>query len=129
MTRFLRNHKRLTATTLVLAIFLAWWPLASFRGILVAHIDLALGHYEFLGYGLPPPWRFSEAQLLRERYGIEYRQVALCIVSPPLMQYADSYNSVSIPAITRKFGRDVIKETAEMEFVAWQKAHPDRLKE
>jgi len=48
---------------------------------------------------------------LRERYGIENRVVAGCIVSPPLLAYTEGYNRVSMAAANRKFGHDVFKES------------------
>jgi hypothetical protein len=37
--------------------------------------------------------------------------VAGCLVSPPLLAYAEGYNRVSMNAANRKFGRDVFKES------------------
>jgi hypothetical protein len=86
---------------------------APARGHLVAHFDVRRGHYIVLAYGLPSEWRPQYAQLLQERYGIEVRTVALCIVSETLRSYADSYDEVSIAAANQKFGHDVFKECAE----------------
>jgi hypothetical protein len=117
MRDFVRNHRTLTAlvsiaTCLVLGALL-WSLSAPVRGQLVARFDTAREHYELLGYGLPGPGRAEYARLLRERYGIEYRPVALCIVSPTVVAYVDNYNGVSTAAANRKFGHDVFKECAE----------------
>jgi hypothetical protein len=87
---------------------------APTRGRLAAHFDVRRGHYVVLTYGLPPEWRPQYAQLLQDRYGIEVRTVALCIVSETLRSYADSYDEVSVAAANHKFGHDVFKECAEV---------------
>jgi hypothetical protein len=51
------------------------------------------------------------ARLLRQRYGIELRVVAGCIVTKPLVAYVDGYNMVSMAAAGRKFGHDVFETT------------------
>lgn len=117
MRDVVRNHRTLTAvvagvTCLVLCIAL-WSSSAPLRGRLLARFDIARGHYELLGYGLPSPRHAEYARLLRERYGIEYRPVALCIVSPTLVSYVDNYNRVSTAAANRKFGHDVFRECAD----------------
>jgi len=99
---------------IVLTLFgllVGWWETAGIRGYMVASFDVARGHYEEQGYGLPGPGRPEYARLLRERYGIEYRQVALCTVSDELVNYADAYNSVSVAAAQRKFGPDIFEKT------------------
>jgi hypothetical protein len=110
---FIRRHKKLTvAVTAILTLILwIWSPLAYTRGKLAAHRDIARGRYVVLGYGLPTEDRPTYAQLLKKRYGIEFRVVAGCIVSKPLMDYSNGYDEVSSAAIKRKFGSDVFKET------------------
>jgi len=90
------------------------------RGRVAAHFDLWRGHYVVLAYGLPSPWRPQYTQLLRERYGIEVRTVALCIVSETLRSYADSYDEVSAAAANQKFGHDVFKECQESARSKWE---------
>jgi len=124
MRAFVRNHK--TGISVIGLIFLvvglleAWGFTAPARGHLSARFDLSRGHYRVLAYGLPSPWRPEYARLLRERYGIEIRTVALCIVSRTLVSYADGYNEVSAAAANRKFGHDVFKECAEAASQSWE---------
>jgi len=96
-----------------LAVLLVWPVTAPMRGRMAARFDARQGHYKILAYGLPPIWTSEYAQLLKKKYGIEMRTVALCIVSETLRSYVDSYNSVSAAAANRKFGYDVFKECAE----------------
>jgi hypothetical protein len=93
---------------------------APMRGRLTAHYDVRRGHYVVLAYGLPSPWRSQYAQLLRERYGVEVRSVALCIVSETLRSYADGYDEVSVDDANHKFGHDVFKECAEVARSQWE---------
>src|SRR5262249_44501048 len=114
--QFMRHHRKLTAVILVAGFLMAWatWELsASIRGQVVARIDIARGKYRVLGFGLPPSWQPEYARLLRERYGIEYRPVAGCIVSESLVSYVHGYTLVSMAAANRKFGHDVFEESAE----------------
>jgi hypothetical protein len=108
------NHKKLSAV-IVLAFlfagFLGWDFSARTRGKIMAHFDVARGHYAMLIYGLPAESGPEAARLLRERYGIEMRVVAGCIVTKPLLAYVDGYNTVSMAAAGHKFGYDVFRET------------------
>ena len=113
---FLRKHKILAALIVLAAIVLfvvAWDASASLRGRLAARMDLARGRYAILAYGLPPGESEEYARLLKERYGIEYRQVALCLVSPELVAYAGSYNKLSVAAAESRFHRGLFRETDE----------------
>jgi hypothetical protein len=66
--------------------------------------------------------------LLRERYGIEERFVAGCMVDRPLFDYAEAYNTISMSAINRKFGRDVFQETAIEASRNWALSHSGRVR-
>ena len=117
------NHKKLLGVALFATSFLLlsalWSASASLRGYLVAEFDIARGHYELLGYGLPVEWLPDYVRLLRERYGVRYRAVTGCIVSGSLISYVDAYNRVSTAAANRKFGRDVFKECADEARTTW----------
>jgi len=113
---YLRSRRKLTtAVTIVVALVacsMLWTWTAVIRGRLAAHLDIARGHYELLGYGLPPPWRPEYARLLHERYDIGFRPVAGCIVSQSLVSYVGAYDDVSSADAIHKFGHDVFKESA-----------------
>ena len=121
-----RNYKRLAlvatfASSLVLLAVLQS-AAAPVRGQLDARFDIARGHYEVLGYGLPAPWRAEYVRLLRERYGINFRSVALCIVSTTLVAYVEGYNGESTAAANRKFGHDVFEECVEDARKSWEQS-------
>jgi len=111
MSGFIRSHRWLSAILILVTGSVGWWFSGGLRGQLVAHFDVARGHYQILSLGLPFPGHSEFARILRQRYGIEDRVVAGCLVSPPLLAYAEGYNRVSMKAANRKFGRDVFKES------------------
>jgi hypothetical protein len=126
MWAWVRNHKEITvaatfASSLVL-LALLWSAAAPVRGQLDARLEIARGHYEVLGYGLPAPWRAEYVRLLRERYGISFRAVAVCIVSRTLVAYVEGYNSESTAAANRKFGHDVFEECVEDARKSWEQS-------
>ena len=99
MNKVINRRNALLALAAIVVLPVTWWISAGLRGRLMARYDLARGHYRVLAYGLPPPGVVEYRQLLRELYGVEYRQVALCIVSPSLISYADAYDGVSAAAM------------------------------
>ena len=120
MKAFIRNHKKLAAVIVAALLLVGWWLSASARGYFVARFDVARGHYEVQSFGLPAAWRPDYARLLRERYGIEHRTVAGCVVSESLVSYVSAYNGVTKAAAERKFGRDVFAECAADARKAWE---------
>ena len=99
---------------------------APVRGKLSAYFDVHRGRYRLLTFGLPSAWLPEYARLLRERYSVELKPVAGCVVSPALVSYVDAYDKVSESAARRKFGRDIFTECAEEARKAWESkaAHP-----
>jgi hypothetical protein len=89
-------------------------------------VDLLRGHYEILGLGLPAPWHPEYARLLRERYGIQERVVAGCVVSKSLLAYVEGYNSVTMSAANRKFRRDIFHESIADASRNWNLRQPPR---
>jgi hypothetical protein len=127
MVKIFNRRNILLALAAFVVLPVSWWISAPLRGRLMAHYDLAHGHYRVLAYGLPPAGADEYKHLLEKRYGVEYRQVALCIVSPSLISYVDAYDRVSAAAITRKFGHDVLREGWEEAHKEWQDKHKAEL--
>lgn len=126
MRRYLRSHKLITALCILSAFLVLYWLwslAAPMRGRLAAHVDMQRGRYEVLGYGLPSPSRPEYARCLRERYKIEFRPVAGCIVSESLVSYVNAYDSGLGEATRRKFGRDVFQECADEAATKWKAQH------
>jgi hypothetical protein len=102
-------------------LFLLWnamgyWPIPKMHGLIDAHVDLVHGKFKELGYGLPLRGMDKYISLLHQRYGVDYRAVAGCVVSKNTRDYVAAYDSVSEPAINRKFGHDIFKEVASESF-------------
>jgi len=104
------------------------WPLASMRGSLAAHIDVARGHYVVLAYGMPPISRSEYSRLLKEKYGVEVHAVAGCIVSQSLVTYVNSYNRVVEEGAKRRFGHDIFSEEQREANASMRKLHPEYFK-
>lgn len=88
-----------------------WYPVAGMFGRAEAERDVRHGRLRVLGYGRTNLTRTAEAKMLRLRYGIEFEDVAGCVVSKAEIDYAAAYNAVSDAAIRRRFGRDVVRES------------------
>lgn len=110
MGSFYQRHKVLSVSLAVLLSFVGWEVAAPMRGTLAAHVDVVRSRYRLLTYGLPAPWLPGYARLLRQKYGIEVKAVAGCVVSWQLTSYVDSYDRVSMAGAIRKYGRDIFDE-------------------
>jgi len=120
---FLRAHKLLSATSIsIIAIAITWSYSASLRGSVAARIDVARGHYEVHSFGLPARWRPQYAQLLHDRYGIELRIVAGCVVTQSEVDYTAAYNAVAYDAAIRHFGHNIFSECATDARKAYEKS-------
>ncbi len=104
----------------------AWFAGSYPRGMLMAYIDHACGHYEVKDWGLPPPWIGEYTRLLEEKYGVSYRSVGGCMVFPSVGWYADGYSSVSRPLLVRKYGKDIFAECAAAAEQDWRTRYPDK---
>ena len=103
--------RRLTLVAVAAALsYPAWWLTAYPRGMAVALLHTTFGHYEIKIYGYPHPSRWECARLLRERYGVEVRAEAGCVVTQSLVWYVDGYNGVSESRLIRRFGKDIFQE-------------------
>ncbi|MGC3988081.1 MAG: hypothetical protein QM796_00070 [Chthoniobacteraceae bacterium] len=120
MKTLIRNHRMMTAVIVVGLLFWIWSLSAAFRGSIAARYDLAHGYYEVQSFGLTAPWRPDYVRLLKERYGIESREVAGCVVSESLVSYVHAYNEVAKAAAERKFGHDVFTECSNDARKAWR---------
>ena len=118
--RFPSSHKKFAIFLLLVCAVVAWDLAAPVRGNLAAHYDTARGNYRILNFGLPPAWLPEYARLLRERYGIELKAVAGCVVSGQLVSYVEAYDKVIATAARRKYGHDIFKECAQEAEKNWK---------
>ena len=77
-----------------------------------ARNDLRAGKLANEGFGLPAPWASTYDRLLHQRYGVEARSVAGCLVTRDIVGHAVGYNEVMDAEIKRRFGADVFERTA-----------------
>jgi len=102
--------------------WLTWpWPFAAARGQLAARLDLGMGKYTMVVYGLPAPWGQDYYGLLSQRYGIQIQRVAYCIVSPSLVTYTDEFDKISSAAAIWKYGRNIFQECADEARKNWER--------
>ncbi|HKV91594.1 MAG TPA: hypothetical protein VJW20_03485 [Candidatus Angelobacter sp.] len=104
---------------MLVGLSMAWDASAATRGRMLARFDLSQGRYQLLAYGSTPPEREEYARLLKQRYGIEVEKVADCLVSQPLVDYVDAYNSITVPAAQAKFGPHIFDQTWEDAQRSW----------
>lgn len=79
-----------------------------------ARKDLQAGKLNIETMGPPPaPWEGAYEKLLKERHGITYSWVAGCIVNDRVSGHARAYNQIMEAEIERRFGKDVLKKTAD----------------
>jgi uncharacterized protein (TIGR03067 family) len=102
-----------------LLLVVAWYASAYPRGMLMAHLDHALGHHEMKVYGLPEPWEEEYAELLRQRYGVKWNFVAGCVVPEELARYANGYNAVSRRLLIEKHGKDIFAKCSALAEQQW----------
>src|SRR5262249_30212339 len=93
----------------LIALPIDWYFTAYPRGMAMAYIDHACGHYEDKRYGLPLFFDGDDVDQLRENYGVTV-QYAGCGVDPELEWYTAGYNPVSHRLLNEKFGKDIIAE-------------------
>lgn len=77
-----------------------------------AQQDIARGHLAFEVEGTPTPYLPECVELLRDRYGIEYRHVQGCVVvDSTISMRTKGYNEVMRAEIERRFGPELWSNT------------------
>jgi hypothetical protein len=101
----------------------AFWFLGGYpRGMAMAYLDQARGHYEVQNYGYPAPWRGDYGRLLEEKFGVKLNAVAGCVASPWLDAYVSGYNEVSRRRLNERFHHDIFAEFAQLAEARWKAA-------
>jgi uncharacterized protein (TIGR03067 family) len=120
MTSLLKSRRVwVVLAVLSLLLVVGWYASAYPRGMLMARIDHARGHYKFKVYGSLIPWEKEYARLLQQRYGVAWDRVASCVVSEELAWYAGGYNSVSQHLLLEKYGKDIFEECNAVAEQKW----------
>jgi hypothetical protein len=88
-----------------------WRYFSAYRaGRLEAQKDVAAGILAIERYGLGAG---SDAKILRERFQIEVRAIAGCVVDEKILGHAAGYNEVSEAEIDRRVGLNRVAEASE----------------
>jgi hypothetical protein len=96
--------------------------------MLMSYIDHLRGLDGVCIGGPPPPWSREEADLLRERYGVEVVGVFpdyVTLFTLPVISYLHGYNSVSRDRLREKYGKDVVSECERDAKEQWRAEHPE----
>lgn len=78
-----------------------------------AERDLKAGRLALEIFGLPAPYFGEYAKLLLNRYHIELRQVAGCVIDEQIAGHAKGYNEVAMKEIERRYGKDMLETTRQ----------------
>ena len=81
-----------------------------------AERDLQQGILVIESYGLPGPWTAEYESLLAERYHIQLKFIAGCMVGPRESGHAKGYNEVMLREIDKRFGENLL-EKVESEII------------
>jgi len=75
-------------------------------GVKEARAALARGRLVYLDYGLAVPWSAESREIAQQRFGIDTRVIAGCVITKSLEKFVADYNSVMEAAISTRFGSD-----------------------
>jgi hypothetical protein len=85
-----------------------------------AEVDLANGNARFMYYGRERSDMREYSKILANRFGVTVDPLAGCMVSDPLVAYADSYNAVVRKYVDRKFGPTAFEQASQDASRQWQ---------
>lgn len=73
--------------------------------------------------GLPAPWSGEYTKYLADRYHIQLKTVAGCIVDSRIVGHERGYNEISVAEIESRFGHGFLEKTASEVQKKWQQTH------
>ena len=89
-----------------------------------AERDVREGRLIYEIYGGPPaPWEGDWEKLLADKYQIQLKSVAGCVVDRSIVGHARGYNEVSGAEIDRKFGPNFIVKSRDDFRNQWEERH------
>jgi hypothetical protein len=99
-------------------------PEAYEHGKADAQRELAQGVLAYETFGLPQP-DFSEfRQVLLERYKIEVRAIAGCLIDSKILGHSSGFNQIMEAEIVRRYGKDVWDRAEAEAQQLFQQKHP-----
>jgi hypothetical protein len=99
-----------------------YW-MAYHRGRADATGDLQSGHLTVEIYGLAMKGEDEYARKLQERYQIELRRIAGCIVDEKILAHEKGYNELSEAEIERRFGNSTLKDAEDRAAKHWNESY------
>ena len=73
--------------------------------------------------GLPAPWSGEYAKFLAEKYHIQVKTVAGCIVDSKIVGHERGYNEISVAEIERRYGQGFLAKMADAVQIKGQQTH------
>lgn len=86
---------------------------AKVRGRGDARADIRAGKLAIESYGYMPLGEAVYSRLLKERYGVELRPVAGCVVDEEILGHAAGYNEVMEAEIQHRHGPDTLDKALQ----------------
>jgi hypothetical protein len=97
----------------VLSFLAAGQPFAKkgweYAGRADARSDLREGRFLVEEYGMYSGLTPIYHRLFKERFNVDFRQVAGCVVDSKIVEHAAGYNAIMFFAIERRYGKGAIK--------------------
>jgi hypothetical protein len=95
--------------------------LASRRGTVDAHADMARGDFRYNLRGLAQAWDKTAIEIAQRDYGIRIVRTGGCVCGGPDCSYDHAYNRVVRDYFTRRLGYDPIERAFEQARLEWNK--------
>ncbi|MCB1225129.1 MAG: hypothetical protein KDK99_04895 [Verrucomicrobiales bacterium] len=90
-----------------------------------AQAELKKGHLALESFGYPASWSDLYQEMLKERYDIEDRRVAGCVIDGHILGHANGFNEVMEAEIHRRYGKDVFEKVSAEAQETYKKQHPE----
>ena len=75
-------------------------------------------------YGLPAPYFGEYTKLLLNRYHIELRQVAGCLIDNQVAGHAKGYNEIAMKEIERRYGKNMLETARQQASKQYEASRP-----
>lgn len=72
--------------------------------------DIAAGKLAWHNLGFPAIWRREFVRIMKEKYGVESKDVGDCEPNMPLARHTKAYNETMQAEIEKRFGKGVVDQ-------------------
>jgi hypothetical protein len=101
---------------------------AYHKGRADALSELNKGVLAVESFGLPPAWVRLYEKILKEKYGIEDRTVAGCMVNDEIIGHAKGFNEVMEREIKKRWTEDVFEQASNEAHKEYERLEDLRIK-